>query len=338
MDPLTHTLAALMISRAGPRRPAPRTTLTLLVAANLSDLDYLYALGGAAAFYEHHRGWTHSLLGALALAAATSLAVQWWARKKAPARVAAFQSLLAAACLGAASHLLLDWATPSGIRPFWPFRGTQSRLDWFSTDVWLLLLLLAGLALPALLGLIAEEIGARRDDRSRRRAARVTLIACLLLAGARAHLHGEALAHLESRLHQGRTPLRSAAVPTPLNPFRWEGIVETSGTYELAQVRLAGAERPLGDFTTVYKPSPAPALDVALATSTAQHYLARARFPQVELLPGPGQGWVVRIRDLGVSRRWVGARQFLVRIDLDRQLKVERETLFYGREEEETGR
>lgn len=332
MDPLTHTLTALTLSRAAFRRPAAPSTLTLLIAANVSDLDCLYAVGGAAAFYQYHHGWTHSVAGALLLAAATAFAVRWLARKKKPEAALPIRPLLVAAGLGSASHLLLDWTTPAGVRLFWPFRGAQLRLDWFSADIWLLILLLLGLALPALLSLIAEEIGARRDDRSRLRAARVTLAACVLLAGARATLHGEALAQLESRLYQGRTPLRSVALPTPLNPLRWEGVVETSSTYELDEVRLVGAGRPAERFATVYKPSQAPALDVALVTSTARIYLSRARFPQVELVPAEGEGWVVRIQDLGSVRRWVSARQFLARIELDRELRVVSETLFYGRE------
>ncbi|MGH9804489.1 MAG: metal-dependent hydrolase [Candidatus Acidiferrales bacterium] len=332
MDPLTHTLTALTLSRAATPRLAAPSTLALLVAANVSDVDYLYAVGGAAAFYEHHHGWTHSIAGTVLLAAATALAVRWLARKKKPEAALSLRPLLAAAGLGAASHLLLDWTTPAGARLLWPFRSAQFRLDWFSADLWLLVVLLLGLALPALMRLIAEEIGARRDDRGRLRAARVTLAACVLLTGARATLHSEALTQLDSRLFQGRTPLRSAALPTPLNPFRWEGVVETSATYELAEVRLApppagpaGPERASGSFTTIYKPSESPALDAALATRTARAYLSRARFPKVEILPAAGEGWEVRIHDLA------GARPFQARIELDRELKIVSETLFYSR-------
>jgi inner membrane protein len=322
VDPLTHSLAALTLLRAVlPRSPAP-ATVALLVAANLPDLDYLYALGGARAFYVHYHGWTHSFLGALLLAAAAALALQRLWRKKSPETTLPLRLLLAAAALGAASHLLLDSTTPAGVRPFWPFSSAQFRLDWLSADVGLLALLLLGLALPALLGLVAEEIGARRDDRSRRRAARVTLAACVLLVGARAYLHGEAVAQLDSRLHQGRTPLRVAALPAPLNPFRWQGVVETAATYELAEVRL-GAEPPVEPAATLYKPSTAPALDAALATPTARLYLARARFPQVEFLPASSEGWVVGIEDLA------GARPLAARIELDANLRIVRETITY---------
>lgn len=335
MDPLTHTLAALMISRSGPRRLSPPSTLALLLGANIADLDYLYVLGGAAAFYKNHYGWTHSPLGSLLLAVVTALGVQRLARKKTPSTVTAIRPLVAAAGVGAGSHLLLDSTTPSGVQLFWPLRSTQMVLDWFSNDVWLLLFLLAGLALPALLRLIAEEIGARRDDRGNRRAARATLAACLLLAGARASLHSEAVTRLESHVPQGRTPLRSAALPSPLNPFRWEGIVETPVTYEMAEVNLAGTGPAPEAFSTVYKPTQAPAVEAALATPAARLYLSRARFPQVELLPAAGEGWVVRIHDLVVARWRAGARQFRVQIELDRRLSVGRAVLYYGQAEDE---
>lgn len=332
MDPLTHSLTALTISRALFRRPAVQSTLTLLLAANGADLDYLYVLGGPAAFYQQHHGWTHSIAGALLLATAAALAVRWVIRKKEPSTVLPLRPLLLAAGLGAASHFLLDWTTPAGVRPFWPFRSAQFRLDWFSADFWLLILLLLGLALPALLGLVAEEIGARRDDRSRLRAARMTLAACVLLIGARAILHSQAVDQLEARNYQGRTPLRAAALPTPLNPFRWGGIVETPATYELAEVRLLGDRRPAVPFATIYKPSPSPALEVALATPTARAYLSRARFPQVEILPAAGEGWEIRMQDLASAERWRGVRQFSARIELDRDLTVVSESLSYGQD------
>jgi len=330
VDPLTHSLAALTISRALLRRPDAQSTLTLLLAANVSDLDYLYVLGGPAAFYHHHHGWTHSIAGTLLLAAAAALAVRWVVRKKKSGTALPLRPLMVAAGLGAASHFLLDWTTPAGVQPFWPFRSTQFRLDWFSADFWLLILLLLGLALPALLGLVAEEIGARRDDRSRLRAARVTLVACVLLIAARATLHGQAVDQLEARHYQGRTPLRVAALPTPLNPFRWSAIVETPATYELAEVRLLGTQRAAVPSTTIYKPSPSPALEVALATPTARAYLTRARFPQVEILPAAGEGWEIRMQDLASAERWRGMRQFSARIELDRDLTVVSESLSYG--------
>lgn len=336
MDPVTHTLVGWMIARAGASRLEPRATATLLVAANVPDLDTLYLLGGAAAYFQHHHAWTHSLAGALLLGAAVGLAV-WRLAGNVPGPFRpAGPRLLLAAGLGAASHLLLDWMTPAGAMLLWPVNENRFSLDWFAADLFLLLIPLLGLGLPALFRLIAEEIGARRNTRGVRRAAWVTLTVCALLAAGRASLHSEAVAELESRLYRERTPVRVAAFPTALNPFRWEGVVETATTYEIVEVRLLETDRSPEARVTLYKPSHSPALEVALATRTAQLFLARARFPYVELLPAMGEGWEVRLQDLSASSRWLRGRTILARIDLSAKLEVEGESFSFGGAGEET--
>ena len=46
MDIFTHTLTGLALARAGAGRAAPYGTLALVMAANISDIDYAYALSG----------------------------------------------------------------------------------------------------------------------------------------------------------------------------------------------------------------------------------------------------------------------------------------------------
>ena len=66
------------------------------------------------------------------------------------------------ALLAALSHLLLDYTTAYGIRLFEPFDWR-----WYSWDIVfiiepvILLVLILGLVMPALFGLINQEIGAR---------------------------------------------------------------------------------------------------------------------------------------------------------------------------------
>ena len=62
MDNLTHTLAGVMLSRAGLNRVAPRATLVLALAANAPDIDIVTRGWGSLAYLHHHRGLSHSLL------------------------------------------------------------------------------------------------------------------------------------------------------------------------------------------------------------------------------------------------------------------------------------
>ena len=334
MDPITHSLSALVLARAGANRLAPQATLTLVVAANVADLDYLYILGGARAYLTHHLTWSHSVPAALLLGA--GVALLFWRLRKQPQPLG---PLLAAGWIGAASHLLLDWSTSAGTQFLWPASDTRYALDWFSfTEPALLLLLLLGLSLPALFALIHEEIGARRSPRTPRWGAMVALAASLALAVATASLHDEAVTQLDSRIYRDRTPLRSAAYPAPLNPYRWQGVVETDTTYEVVPVNLLNRPRPVEAFSTFYKPAAARALDRALDTETAATFLAWARFPQIEIVPAVGGGWHIRVQDLREVARRPGARRFLAWIELTSELEVEREVILWGRPGEESAR
>ena len=48
MDNLTHTLYGLALARTGLHRTTPRATLTLLVGANLPDVDFISIFWGDA--------------------------------------------------------------------------------------------------------------------------------------------------------------------------------------------------------------------------------------------------------------------------------------------------
>jgi inner membrane protein len=70
MDNLTHTLTGLMLSRIGLNSWCPRATPVLLLAANAPDIDVISSLtGGATEYLHHHRGFTHGLITAPAMAA-----------------------------------------------------------------------------------------------------------------------------------------------------------------------------------------------------------------------------------------------------------------------------
>jgi len=328
MDPLTHTLTALTLARGGADRLGPYATATLVVAANVPYVGLLY-LFGSGATYLGQPLWSQSLAGGVALGATVGFAF-WWRTRSKP-RPARLRNLLWAGGVGALSHLLLNWSTAFGVPLLWPFRSFRYALDWVpGLDLWLLIILLLGLALPALFRLIGEEIGARRSPTGARRGAWVALVVCALLVGSRASLHRQAAAQLESRLYRGRTPVRAAAFPTPFSPFRWHGVVETGTTFEVADENLLRADRAFDVFTTRYKPEPSPALAAALASRTGQAFLSWARFPQAEIVPAVGGGWRVELKDLRYATAGRSFYAFSARIELDGKLQVREETIRRG--------
>ena len=175
MDPLTHFLTGACMGRSGFNRKTALATVTMVLAAEAADVDVLWEFKGSIAGLQHHRGITHSFVGVPFVAAAVlgfvCLLHRFRSRKGSTAPVLLglrpgfplrWGYLYFCAVLAALSHLLLDYTTAYGIRLFEPF-----NYRWYSWDIvyivepliWLVLI--AGLAVPALFGLINQEIGAR---------------------------------------------------------------------------------------------------------------------------------------------------------------------------------
>ncbi len=163
MDNLTHTLTAVAISQTGLNRKTRFATLTLILAANAPDIDMLWRAEGQyhlpeipsrdCSFFCRYHGLAIILWG-----------LMYWVGKKVrpkPGLPLNSRWLLLAAFLGTGSHLLLDFTNAYGVRPFLPFSGR-----WYAWDIMpiidplLLALLIVGLAVPWLLRLVSEEVGA----------------------------------------------------------------------------------------------------------------------------------------------------------------------------------
>jgi len=219
VDPLTHTLAAVLIGRAGFKRLARSNLILLAAGANLPDLDLLAGAAGLGS-YLNHRGPAHSLL----LAPALALALAAVAALFRP-RGFAWRSAWPAALAGVLSNPLLDALTPHGVQLLWPLTGRAFHLDLAaSIDVWIWAILLFGLLWPWFSRLVSSEIGERAG--SGRGAAIAALALVAAYTGGRYLLHERALAILESHLYHGEIPRQVAALPVPANPLRWVGVVE----------------------------------------------------------------------------------------------------------------
>jgi membrane-bound metal-dependent hydrolase YbcI (DUF457 family) len=153
MDNVTHTLAAIAIAKTRVGRLSRMAFPAVVVAANFPDLDSLARYwGGAAAYFAHHRGITHSLPGVLLQA--PLLATLFWAIEKVFFRrpttgnngppvkpQTSWWGLCLAVTLGLATQPLFDWFNTYGLRPWLPFDDTWYYGDLtFIVDPWLWLL------------------------------------------------------------------------------------------------------------------------------------------------------------------------------------------------------
>ncbi|HKO62222.1 MAG TPA: metal-dependent hydrolase [Pyrinomonadaceae bacterium] len=134
MDNLTHSLIGLTAAKAGLEKLSPGATVLCVLAANAPDADIITGLLGDRWIYlRHHRGITHSIVGALAIAITLPLIFYFVdlliARvRKRPSSVKLI-GLTIASLVATATHPFMDWTNNYGVRPFLPWSS-----EWFYGD------------------------------------------------------------------------------------------------------------------------------------------------------------------------------------------------------------
>lgn len=297
MDPLTHALTGLAMSRAGLKRCCPYATGVLVLASIVPDVEVASVLWGEIAYLHWHRHITHALLMMPVMALAAVLLTRLAVRK--PLN---WLRAYAVSLLGVVSHLLLDWSNPYGVRFLLPFSSQWFRLDITAViDFWIWAVLLLAMIGPALSRLVSSEIGARPG--SGRGLAIFALLVLLGYQSGRYILHQRAVAVLDAHLYDGSVPIRVAAFPGSWNPFRWRGLAETQGSYSIHEVNLLGEFDPSRGLV-LYKPEPDPAQaaawNVASQTPAFQAFLQYSQYPLRRFIPSevPEQGMRVEVMDL----------------------------------------
>ncbi len=233
MEPVTHVLTGACLARAGFNRRAAYATFAMAAAAELPDIDSLWAFRGPVEAFQHHRGITHTFLGIPFEAAFIVLVLygvhRWRAARHAkrarPAPVGdhvAIERPLTAApvrwgllygfCIVALlSHLLLDYTNNYGLRPFYPFNP-----HWYAAsivfifDPLIFALLLMGLIMPPIFRLIGAEVGARRQPFAGTGWPRVALFLIVVLWGVRWIEHDRAMQLAMAQSMEAPPPPESA--------------------------------------------------------------------------------------------------------------------------------
>jgi inner membrane protein len=266
VDNLTHTLTGVLLSRAGLNSLHKHAAWILLLSANAPDIDAVSMLGGLVPYMFYHRWYTHALVMMPIIALVPLIVLRLFFRNE-PFH---WMQAWALSLIGVASHVLLDYTNPYGIRLLLPFSDEWPRLSIMSVvDVGLWVLLLAAVAWPALSRLVSDEIGARRPRG--RGLATFALILMLIYVGSRLILHRRAVEVQQAVTITGSTPRRVFAVPDGMNPFRWKGIVETDTFFAVQTVDLAATEA-ISDPAIHYKPVTSAAIEAANRTDVFQTF------------------------------------------------------------------
>jgi inner membrane protein len=152
MDNLTHSLVGALIGQMGLKRKTGLAMPTLIIAANIPDIDAVATLLGGYQHLAIRRGITHGPIAMLVLPIVLWGIMLWYDRwqtgrgtrpdKRLPVDA---KWLLILAYIGCLSHPLFDWFNSYGIRLLEPFSSQWFHGDTiFIIDIWLWCALVAG--------------------------------------------------------------------------------------------------------------------------------------------------------------------------------------------------
>jgi inner membrane protein len=313
MEPVTHFLTGACLARTGFNRRTAYATLAMTLAAEAPDMDVFWGFRGPVAGFEHHRGITHTFLGAPVVALAITGVVWLWhrSRRKQPTLAPRWALLWLLSLLAALSHIFLDWTNNYGVRPFFPFNPR-----WYSLDIAFILepiifaALLTALVVPSIFGMADREMGAGKLLFRGRGWAIGAMVLIGIDLGVRAVEHHRALRMIGNTRFGNQPVLRADAEPYPVDPFLWFAVAETADYYQTGSVNSRTETVETDEWNDViFKPPVTPATTAAKNSWLGRAYLDWARFPVVtdrghanlvasdDLAPQP-QDSAVEFRDL----------------------------------------
>ncbi len=301
MDPVCHTLVGAALAESGLKRRTTLGTATLVIGANLPDIDVLSYVGGDTFALSFRRGLTHGVLALIVLPfILTGIMLAWdrWVRlrRQPDAGPAMGPQLLLLSTIAILTHPALDFLNTYGMRWLSPFSNRWFYADTlFIVDPWVWA------------GLTAGVLTARREGPALARwslgafGAYISVMAVIGLAG-----RGAVTRDLASRGMSAPTSLMVA--PVPVTPLRRAFVAEVDGRFRLGTVRYLPLRVELDVASVERHPATADAAGVN-EVEEAAWFLSWARFPfsYVEI---DDDGVVIELGDarytLDPARSWAG--------------------------------
>jgi inner membrane protein len=291
MDPITHSLAGITISKLGFRRKA--ALWVLLLSSIAPDLDYITWFWGADVFLRYHRGITHGILALFVVPVIIGLI---FGLKK------GFFYYSFIAFLGYAAHLFIDLANQYGTRILSPLDWQQYSLDLtFIIDPYITI----GFLLCAILGSINKN----------RASAIVTITIVLLFAymGGRYYLKNKTMDFLRANLEAHSYRM----CPLPNDFLRWWFIAKSGN-----EVKVGFADLFTGRVSVqeIYRISyNDPLIEMSKKERVVKNFLYFSRYPYVEVRRNDGIATVIW-RELSFAIR--RGDHFVAKVIFDREGKV----------------
>jgi inner membrane protein len=237
VDNLAHALAGAALGHAGLKKQTGLGVATLVLAANIQDLDVVGGFVGRSLVWR--RGWTHGPIGMVVLPILLTLAMiafdRWQAGRgsRPPTRPPVRgRGLLVLAYIGILTHPLLDLTNVYGVRLLMPFSERWFYGDaLFIIDTWLWLAL--GLGIRA--ALRREKHGTAHAGRPA--VAALGFVTIYAMAMAAASAAAERLVAREIVARGLAPPVSVLASPVPIDPFRRRIIIDTGDRFAFGDLR-----------------------------------------------------------------------------------------------------
>jgi len=290
MEPVTHLLTGAVLSRAcGFNKRTLYATATMVLAAELPDIDIVYDVQGPVHYFQHFRGWTHSFLGLPLEALLLLTLVFLWSRLR-PHQPRAGDPLLrwgilfCGSLLALTSHVLLDWTNSYGVRPFAPFNPRWYQGEFvFLFEPLILAALVLALILPPLFALTDGEVGARKQRFRGQGSAIAALLFILALWGYRFTQHEKAVAIAQQQLYPQDASIVSIRMnPYAATPYEWHAVVETPAYYQTGTINTRLGTMDFTPQEIYFKGAVTPATQIAEASPLGRVYMDWSRAPLVD--------------------------------------------------------
>ena len=280
MDPICHTMVGAALASTGLERKTRFGCATLIIGANLPDVDvFSYAWGETAAL-GFRRGITHGVLALVVLPfllAGAMMLVGRLSRRRRGSAAASIDPkwLLALSTISIVSHPALDFLNVYGVRWLMPFDNT-----WFYGDV-------LYIADPWMWAILAVALIAARWRRNRTAPRVFARPACVGLLAAFAYIiamaAGESISRRVVEASYGDAAIpRLMIAPALVDPFRRAVVIDGESAYRLGVVKLLPLPHFFLDERRIPKGEGA-AADLAAATDAGRIFLRWAHFPFFEI-------------------------------------------------------
>lgn len=294
MDNVCHTLVGAAGGAAGLNRRTRFGAATLMISANIPDLDVL-VFATNTPWIEFRRGWTHGILAQITLPIALT-AVFWlfdkWRRARGSEGDRPFHAgwSLALSFVGVYTHVFLDYLNNYGVRLATPFNWQWFYGDAiFIVDPWMWIALAIGIWMT----------GTRSGPRPARVALAVVTgyIVVMLVSGWAAR----GIVSNAWKDMRGAEPRALMVGPVPLWPLSRQVIVDAGDHYE------TGTFSWLRAGVTFYpehiaKNTAAPQVAAARSDDNVRAFLVWARFPFWTIEPSQN-GTRVTVSDMRFAGR-----------------------------------